>query len=281
MDARYIQTIVSLALAEDLSGGDVTTNALVPKNHKSKARIVAKSAGTVCGLTLAKEAFKQLSSALRFQALVKEGQKVKPGAVIAQLNGSTRALLSAERTALNFLGYLSGIATKTQAFVEAVKPYKTVILDTRKTTPLLRRLERYAVRYGGGTNHRFNLADMAMLKDNHRAAVLRGQASLKHLVETIQHTKAVKIELEVDTLSQLKEALHSGANVILLDNMTPSQVKQAVQLRNQAHSKVPLEASGGITLKNVRAYAAAGVERISIGSLTHSRQALDVSLEFD
>ena len=288
MNTRYTQTIVSLALAEDLGSGDVTTNALVSKNHARKARIIAKSSGIVCGLGLVKETFCQLDKAFRFQPLLKDGDKVKAGQTIARLSGAARALLSGERTALNFLGQLSGIATKTRAFVEAVRPYKTAILDTRKTTPLLRQLERYAVRCGGGSNHRFNLSDMAMLKDNHLACAqqpLPGRAKIRidfaALVEAIRSKKNVKIELEVDSLSQLKDVLSAGADVILLDNMTPSQVRQAVRLRKRAKSKVPLEASGGITLKNVRQYAAAGVERVSIGVLTHSRQALDVSLEFD
>ncbi len=280
MDPKYIHTIVSLALAEDVGSGDVTTNALVPAKHKSSACIIAKSAGIVCGLEFAAQAFRQLDPQVRFKALVKDGSKVKASTVVARITGQTRTLLTGERVALNFLSHLSGVATQTRAFADAVKPFKTAVMDTRKTTVLLRQMERYAVRCGGGVNHRFNLEDMVMIKDNHRAFA-PGQLNLKDLVETFKPKKPVKVELEVDTISQLKEALNSGADVILLDNMIPVQVRQAVRLRNQAKSKALLEASGGITLRNVRAYAAAGVERISVGSLTHSHQALDMSLEFN
>jgi len=279
MNTKYIHTIVSLALMEDLGAGDITTNALVPKNHKSSADIVVKSDGIICGLEFARQSFLRLNPNTRFQALVRDGQKAKAGTVIVRVHGSTRTLLTGERVALNFLSYLSAIATKTRAFVDAVKGYKTIILDTRKTTPMLRELERYGMRCGGGVNHRFNLAEMAMIKDNHRAFAA-GKMGMVQMVDAIKAKSKGLVELEVDNLKQLHEALHTKADIILLDNMTPAQTKKAVTLRNKAKSKVLLEASGGIDLKNVRQYAAAGVERISVGGLTHSRQALDISLEF-
>jgi len=279
MDTQYIRTVVSLALLEDIGRGDITTDALVPKDHTSVADIVVKSDGIICGLDFARQAFTRLDPKVRLRVLVREGQKAKAGTVIARVQGKTRTLLTAERVALNFLSYLSAIATKTRAFVDAVKGYKAIILDTRKTTPLLRELERYAMRCGGGVNHRFGLSSMPMIKDNHRAFAA-GRMDLAQMVESVKKKHRGTVELEVDDLKQFKEALDTKADIILLDNMTPAQTKKAVRMRDRARSKVLLEASGGITLGNVRKYAAAGVERISVGGLTHSRQALNVSLEF-
>jgi nicotinate-nucleotide pyrophosphorylase (carboxylating) len=278
MNASYFETIIALSLAEDIGRGDITTNSLVPKNHKSNAVIIAKSAGVICGLDIARLTFQALDKNLKFKALVKDGQKIKANTVIAKVSGKTRALLTGERVALNFLSYCSGISTKTREFVDAVKGYKTVILDTRKTTPLLRALERYAVTMGEGANHRFDLSSMAMIKDNHREFA-SGKMGLKEAVEAVRKNKK-PVELEVDTLDELEEGLKTKAHVILLDNMTPIQTKRAVLMRNKLKSNVLLESSGGINLKNVRQYAATGVDRISIGALTHSRQALDISLEF-
>ncbi len=280
MNSEYVRTIIALALAEDKAFGDITTNSLVPKSSLSAARLVVKSDGVVCGLEFAKEAFRQLDPKISFKSSIRDGQKVKAGTVLAIVRGSSRALLSGERTALNFLSYLSAIATKTRSFVDAVKPYRTDILDTRKTTPLLRGAERYAVRIGGGVNHRFDLGAMAMIKDNHRVFAA-GKFTLAGAVDEIRRKHKKAVELEVDTFEEFAQALDSRADVILLDNMTPAQVRRAVALRKKVGSKVLLEASGGIGLKNVRQYAAAGVERISIGGLTHSRQALDISLELD
>jgi len=278
MKPEYIKTIVQLALAEDLGQGDITTDNLIPANSRSKARLIAKAEGIICGINLASLVFKTLNPKVIFRTKIKDGQKVSKGAIIAEISGPTRALLSGERVAINFLSYLSGIATQTHCFVEKIKPYKTKILDTRKTTPLLRQLERYAVRTAGGVNHRYNLNDMIMIKDNHRVACdARGMSDV---INTFKKKIKAKIEVEVDNLNQLKEILISKTDIILLDNMTPQQVAQAVKLRNQYKSRILLEASGGITLKNVKQYAAAGVDRISIGALTHSRQALDISMEF-
>jgi nicotinate-nucleotide pyrophosphorylase (carboxylating) len=278
MKPEYVRTIIQLALAEDIGAGDITTDNLVASNSRSKARLIAKANGVLCGVDLARQVFKTLNSKVIFRALKNDGQAVRQGDIIAEISGSTRALLSGERVALNLLSFLSGIATQTRLFVDKIKPYKAKIMDTRKTTPLLRQLERYAVRTAGGVNHRFNLNDMAMIKDNHRVAC--GAGGMNAVIHRLKKKIKAKIEVEVDDLDQLKEILHSKADIILLDNMTPKQTAQAVRLRNQAKSRILLEASGGITLKNVRQYAASGVDRISIGALTHSRQALNISMEF-
>ena len=274
MKNTFLNTIVGLALAEDLGSGDITTNSLIPKLARAKACIILKSAGVVCGLSTAEVVFKTLNKNIKFQCKVFEGVRVKKGTVVAVVEGSARAILSGERVALNLLAHLSAVATSTRAFVDAIKPYKTKIMDTRKTTPLLRHLERYAVRTGGGVNHRFDLSQMVMIKDNHRH-----MASLSDAVKTIKSKTNKTIEVEVDTLDQFKEALNSKADIILLDNMTPAQVRQAVALRQQLNPRILLEASGNINIDNVRAYAAAGVERISIGSLTTAPSRIDISLD--
>ena len=278
MRPAYISTIVQLALAEDIGQGDITTDNLIPSNAQSKARLIAKADGIICGVHLAREVFKTLNSRITFRAFINDGQLVYRGDIIAEISGSTRALLSGERVAVNLLSFLSGIATVTRLFIEKIKPYKADIMDTRKTTPLLRQMERYAVRSAGGVNHRFNLNDMAMIKDNHRV-FCEGQ-SINEVIKNLKKKIKTKIEVEADNLNQLKEILNSRADIILLDNMTPRQVARAVLLRNKAKSRILLEASGGITLKNVRQYAATGVDRISVGALTHSRQVLDISMEF-
>ena len=278
MKPEYVRTIVQLALAEDLGEGDITSDNLIPVKSQSKARLIAKGEGILCGVGLAREVFKTLSPKIVFRALINDGKTVSKGDVIAEISGSTRALLSGERVAINFVSFLSGVATQTRVYVNKIKPHKSDILDTRKTTPLLRQLERYAVRIAGGVNHRFNLNDMVMIKDNHRVACeWRGMVKV---IDDLKKKTKTKIVVEVDTFDQLKEILHSKADIILLDNMTPRQITQAVQLRDKAKSHVSLEASGGITLKNIKRYAATGVDRISVGALTHSRQVLDISMEF-
>ncbi len=276
MNAAKIKKLVLLALAEDIGRGDITTNALVTKGQKARARIVFKTPAVVCGLNVAAQAFKCLDPMVRFKNGFHDGDWISKGKVAVHIEGSARAILTAERVALNFISRLSGIATQTRAFVEKIKPHKTVLLDTRKTTPLLRDFERYAVRCGGGSNHRFDLNDMAMIKDNHRA--LCGNRSIKELVSTVRQKKN-RVEVEVDTLAQLRQALDSSVDIILLDNMSVSEVRQARRLRDQLKSNILLEVSGGITLANAKAYAATGVERISVGAITHSPTAVDVSLE--
>jgi len=278
MKPAYVQTIVQLALAEDIGQGDITTDNLIPLNSKSKARLIAKAEGVICGVNLARRVFKSLNPKIIFRARLRDGQAVRRGRTIAEISGSTRALLTGERVAINLLSFLSGIATQTSLYVNKIKPYKAAIMDTRKTTPLLRQLERYAVRSAGGVNHRFNLNDMMMIKDNHRVSC--GEQGMNEIIRILKKKIKAKLEVEVDDLKQFKEILNSKADIILLDNMTPRQIAKAVQLRNQAKSPILLEASGGITLKNVRQYAATGVDRISVGALTHSRQVLDISMEF-
>ena len=278
MKPEYIRTIIQLALAEDLGEGDITSDNLIPSDASCKGRLIAKDEGIICGVELAREVFKTLNQDIIFRPLVKDGDTIKKGDTIAEIFGSTRALLSGERLAINFLSFLSAIATQTRLYVNKIKPYTSDILDTRKTTPLLRQLERYAVRIGGGVNHRFNLSHMAMIKDNHRIAC-EGQP-MAQVIDGLKSKIKAKIVVEVDTLNQLKDVLHSKAEIVLLDNMTPQQIAQAVRLRNKSRSPVLLEASGGITLKNIKKYAATGVDRISIGALTHSRQVLDISMEF-
>lgn len=278
MKPEYIRTIVQLALAEDMGQGDITTDNLVPARSRSKARLIAKEEGVICGVDLARQVFKALNAKIVFRTLIKDGQTVRRGHVIAEISGPARSLLSGERVALNFLSFLSGIATQTRLFVNKIKPYRSAIMDTRKTTPLLRQMERYAVRTAGGVNHRYNLSDMALIKDNHR--VICDGRSMNEVIRDLKKKINTKIEVEVDSIGQLTEALNSRADIILLDNMTPKQIAQAVKLRNKLKSRILLEASGGITLKNVRQYAAAGVDRISVGALTHSHKALDISMDF-
>ena len=273
---RDIDQIILNALREDAAFADVTTNCLIPSKHRSSARIIFKSTGIICGLKIAQKVFQTLDKNIKFKTRYKDGDTANRGAIIAEISGKTRALLAGERTALNFLSYLSGISTNTHQFVQAIRPFKTKILDTRKTTPGLRRLEKYAVHCGGGVNHRMNLKDMVLVKDNHREFI----ASWPETINKLRGANA-PIEIDVDTIAQLKKILPLKPDFILLDNMKPSCVKMSVAIvKQRAGNKRPLlEASGGITLKNVRAYPRTGVDRISIGSLTMDRRAIDVSME--
>ena len=267
------------ALAEDLGrAGDLTTDAVVPPDLAANARIVARAAGRIAGLEVAAAAFRLLDPAVEVEPRTADGDDVEPGAVLATLRGPARPILSAERTALNFLGHLSGIATATHQMVAAIAAAGSSarVVCTRKTTPGLRALEKYAVRAGGGANHRFGLDDAVLIKDNHRAvaggvgpAVERVRARVGHLV---------KIEVEVDTLEQLAEALAANVDAVLLDNMPPDTLRQAVA---QARGRAITEASGGITPQTATAVAATGVDLLSVGWLTHSAPNLDVSLEVD
>lgn len=279
MREAYLKSLVQKALQEDVNTGDITTDTLVPLKAKAKGVIVFKTDAVVCGLHVARTVVKHLDPKITFKAFVTEGTYVKKGTVAASMSGSARGMLTAERVALNFLTHCSSIATRTRGFVEKVRPFKAKILDTRKTTPLLRELERYAVRTGGGVNHRFDLAEMAMIKDNHRS-LLQGKDKLIQAVDLIRTKTGKRVVLEIDALDELQEALLSKAQVILLDNMTPPQVAEAVRLRNKLAPRVLLEASGGINIDNVRAYAKAGADRISIGSLTAVRSGIDISLDF-
>jgi len=265
------------ALAEDIGTGDITTALTVhPEDHQSNAIILAKSNLIVAGLPFAQELFSIYDSSLCFHVKHADGTEVNSGTIIASISGRTSSLLTVERVALNFLQRLSGIATLTHQFVTAVKETNAKIVDTRKTTPLLRSFEKYAITVGGGFNHRFGLFDGILIKDNH----LQAAGGVKNAL-TLARKKAphlMKIEIEVTNLEEFREAIKHGADAILLDNMTPADIRQAVAI---ADGRVILEASGGIMLDNVRTYAETGVDIISIGALTHSACAVDISMEIE
>lgn len=269
------ERVVRSALEEDLGGmGDVTTRAVVPAGTMARGDVVVRREGVVAGVGVAALAFSTLDPGLEVSVSRRCGEAVRAGEAILAVEGDARAILAAERTALNLLGRLSGIATLTRRFVEAVSGTGAVIADTRKTTPGLRSLERAAVAAGGGSNHRFGLGDAVMIKDNH--LVLTGSVGKAVVMarEAVGHT--VRIEVEVDTLEQLAAALEAGADIVLLDNMDPETLCRAVEM---AKGKAVTEASGGITLETVRRVAETGVDVISVGALTHSAPALDVALE--
>jgi nicotinate-nucleotide pyrophosphorylase (carboxylating) len=270
-----IRTTVGRALAEDLGDGDVTTECTVAPETRLQGELVAQQGGIVAGLEVAALAFTLLDDHTRLIHSIADGDPVEPGQLIAAVEGPGRALLSGERTALNLLQRMSGIATLTRQYVDAVRGTRAVILDTRKTAPGLRALDKWAVRLGGGQNHRFGLYDMALIKDNHIAAV---GGSLTEAVRRVRagDPRQRPIEAEVTNQDELREALTLDVNRILLDNMSLSEMVAAVQM---AAGRVPLEASGNVSLENVAAVAATGVDYISVGALTHSLRALDISLE--
>jgi len=267
-----LERIVHSALAEDIGAGDVTTEATVPADAVGTADLLVKERGVVCGLRAAEAVFLALDPDIRFEALAREGDVVEPPAVVARVTGSQRATLTGERVALNFVGRLSGIATLTRRYVDAVEGTGAAVLDTRKTTPGLRALEKHAVASGGGRNHRFGLDDAILIKDNH----LRAAGSITAAVELVRAASDLSIEVECDTLDQVGEALDAGVGAILLDNMTLDQLREAVAL---VRRRARLEVSGGVTLDTIRAIAETGVDEISVGALTHSARSLDVSLE--
>ena len=267
-----VERIVLAALAEDIGAGDVTTDATIPADAVGVADLLVKEAGVVCGVRVAETTFRALDPDIRFEALASDGDVVDPPAVVARISGSERAILTGERVALNFLGRLSGIATLTRRYVDAIEGTDASVLDTRKTTPGLRELEKYAVACGGGRNHRFGLDDAVLVKDNH----LRAAGSVSAAVELVRAATALPIEVECDTLDQVAEALAVGVDAILLDNMSLDQLREAVDLTG---GRARLEASGGVTLDTIRAIAETGVDEISVGALTHSARSLDVSLE--
>jgi nicotinate-nucleotide pyrophosphorylase (carboxylating) len=270
--ADTLERIAFAALAEDVGEGDVTTDATVEEDAVGTAEILLRESGVVCGLGVAEAVFRALDPELRFELLVDEGTSVPGGTAVARVTGPERAILTGERTALNFLARLSGIATLTRRYVDAVAGTGAAILDTRKTTPGLRALEKHAVVTGGGRNHRFGLDDGVLVKDNH----LRAAGSISTAVERLRSATPLSLEVECDTLEQVSEALAAGADAILLDNMSLDQLRGAVEL---TRGRARLEASGGVTLETVRAIAETGVDEISVGALTHSARSLDVSLE--
>lgn len=270
-----LRGLIRRALREDLGSGDITSHALIAPGRVITAVVIARHACIVSGGGIAAHIFRMLDHGMRIRILVPDGCRVREAAPLMRITGKARAILAGERTALNFLQRLTGIATLTARFVEQVKPHGTRILDTRKTTPIWRMLEKYAVRCGGGTNHRMGLYDQVLIKDNHRR--LWGARDLAEAVQTARHRcPGVPVEVEVETEAELERALAARPDWILLDNMTPARLRRCVHL---CHGRCPLEASGGITLANVKAVAAAGVQAISLGCLTHSAPAADLSLE--
>jgi nicotinate-nucleotide pyrophosphorylase (carboxylating) len=277
LPALFIEPAVRAALAEDLGrAGDITTEATIPAEAKARVVIRAREDGRIAGLDCARMAFRLMDANLRVAVQMPDGSDVMPGDIVAAIEGSARAIITGERVALNFLGHLSGVATATREIARAIEGTKARVCCTRKTTPGLRALEKYAVRAGGGMNHRFGLDDAVLIKDNHIAvaggvakAITRARTRAGHMV---------KIEVEVDTLDQLEEALATGVEVVLLDNMTPEELARAVKL---VGGRAITEASGRVTAKTAPAIAAAGVDLISCGWITHSAPCLDLGLDFD
>ena len=278
--ATEIRRAIRAALAEDIGGGDVTTLATVPRAARARAVMRARQPLTVAGLAFAEAAFRQPSPAVRIKRRVRDGQRAKAGQVLLEVVGPARVVLSAERVALNFVQRLSGVATLTAQFVDAVRGTQSQILDTRKTTPGWRRFEKYAVTCGGGHNHRFGLFDMVLIKDNHLAA-LRDE-SPNAVAAAVQRARTkypgLKVEVEADTLAQVAQAVEAGADIVLLDNMTPVQLRKAVKW---VAGRAQTEASGGVNLRTIGAVARTGVDFVSVGALTHSAPAVDIGLDFE
>jgi len=280
LDAGEIRTAVHAALAEDIGSGDVTSLATLPVKVRFTVVMRARESMVIAGLAFAEAAFQKLSPSVRINRCARDGQRVKAGAGLLNISGPARAILSAERVALNFVQRLSGVATLTAQYVSAIKGRQARILDTRKTTPGWRRFEKYAVACGGGCNHRIGLFDLVLIKDNHLAALRAAKPNA--VAAAIQQAREkfpwLKVEVEADTLAQVKQAADAGADIILLDNMSPAQLRQAVKL---VAGRAKTEASGGVNLKTVRAIAKTGVDFISVGALTHSARAVDIGLDFE
>ena len=280
LTADEIRRAVQAALAEDIGPGDATTLATVPESATARAGMIAREPLTVAGLAFAETAFRELSPDVRCERRVTEGRQVAPGTTLLQVSGSARAILTAERVALNFTQRLSGVATLTAKFVEAIRGTRAEILDTRKTTPGWRRFEKYAVACGGGRNHRIGLHDLILIKDNHLAALRDEKPNA--IAAAVQRARAkypqLKVEVEADTLEQVSQAADAGADIILLDNMSADQLRAAVTLVN---GRAKTEASGGVNLTTVRGIAETGVDFISVGALTHSARAVDIALDFE
>jgi nicotinate-nucleotide pyrophosphorylase (carboxylating) len=274
-----MDAIIELALSEDIGSGDLTARTVIPETARATGQMLLKSTGVISGLTVAERVFARVDTKIRWQALVEDGVSLEAGTVIGEIAGPACSVLTAERTALNFVQRLSGVATLTRTFVDAIAGTGARIIDTRKTTPGMRVLDKQAVRHGGGFNHRIGLFDGVMIKDNHIAA-LGGDDAIGEAVDRarsqIPHT--VKIEVEVANLEQLRLALASGAEIIMLDNMSIEMMREAVAI---TAGKAILEASGGVNLASVRAIAESGVDVISVGALTHSAPALDISVDLE
>ncbi|MGD9142298.1 MAG: carboxylating nicotinate-nucleotide diphosphorylase [Dehalococcoidia bacterium] len=278
--AKEIDTIIDLALEEDVGQGDITSESLIPTELTGKAIILVKETGVLAGIEIAERVFQRIDPSLETEILITDGAPVKPGDICGVISGNLIGILKTERVALNFLQRLSGIATLTARYVAEVRGTTAGIYDTRKTTPGMRFLEKYAVRMGGGQNHRQHLGDAVLIKDNHIAALRSTGMTLVQIVERARENapEGIVIEVEVTTPEEAGDASHAGADIILLDNMSIGGMKKVVDMLG---GRVKLEASGGITLDNVRDVAMTGVDRISIGALTHSFTALDISLEIE
>lgn len=273
LNLRSLDPLIELAFEEDIGIGDITTDATVPPTQMGIGTLLAKSDGIVAGLPIAERVFEKLDPTLTFRTLVKDGEAVVASTPIAEVQGSAKTILIGERTALNFLQRLSGVATLTAQFVEAVAGYDTKIVDTRKTAAGWRTAQKYAVRVGGAQNHRFGLYDGVLIKDNHIVAAGGIGNAVQRARQIVPHT--AKIEVEVETVEQVDEALEAGADILLLDNMPPGIMQRVVQ---EVSNRVLTEASGGITLDSIKAVAATGVDFISVGALTHSAMPIDISL---
>ena len=276
LQKKYVDSIIETALAEDINYVDVTTDYLIPDGHKSQGYYISKDNGILCGIEIAKRVFEIVGDGVEMEILMHDGDEVKKGDIIARFYGDTKVLLKGERTALNILQHLSGIATATNKCVKLVEGTNAQITDTRKTLPGLRGLQKYAVTVGGGKNHRFNLSDGAMLKDNHIDAYGGIVPAVTALREKIGHM--VKVEVEVRTFEELEQALSVNAEVIMLDNMSCEDMKKAVEIN--AH-RAKLEASGNVTAENIRSVAETGVDIISLGALTHSVKCFDISMRIE
>jgi nicotinate-nucleotide pyrophosphorylase (carboxylating) len=276
LNAEALDRVVVAALAEDVGAGDRTTEGTVPADARCYAQLLLEEPGIVCGVGIARAVFQRLDPGVEVDVVFADGARVADTATLAEIEGPARAILTGERTALNLLGRLCGIATLTRRYVDRVEGTGVTILDTRKTTPGLRALEKYAVRCGGGSNHRAGLDDAILVKENHLRLAGGIRPALAALRSAVNGSQPLTIEVEAETLAEVAEALDAGVERILLDNMTPSEISAAVEL---TAGRAKLEASGGISLETVRTYAETGVDFISIGALTHSARSLDVSLE--
>jgi nicotinate-nucleotide pyrophosphorylase (carboxylating) len=270
-----IDRIIEAALQEDLPDGDITSESLIPSESISRAILLAKENGLLAGVDVAARVFWKVDPHVVFEKKAEDGSAIKAGDTLARIEGPSISMLKSERTALNFLQRMSGIATLTQRFVKELEGSKTKILDTRKTTPSLRTIEKYAVKMGGGTNHRLNLSDMVLIKDNHLKIVGSITQAVKRARDKVG--RDIKIEVETTTLEEVKEALNAGVDMIMLDNMSPETMREVV---GWVDGKIPLEASGNVTLSALKEIAASGVDYISVGGLTHSYRSLDISMEF-
>jgi nicotinate-nucleotide pyrophosphorylase (carboxylating) len=277
---KQVDKVIDLALAEDISHGDITSEALIPKDISGQASLLVKEKGVLAGIEVARGVFRRVDPLLEVTILIKDGSAIQPGDIAGNVSGSLTSILKAERTALNFLQRLSGIASLTARYAAKTKGTDAKIYDTRKTTPGLRLLEKYAVRTGGGQNHRLHLGDAVLIKDNHINALRATGMNIKDIAAKARRNvpAGVTIEVEVTNVSEAQEALKSGADIIMLDNMSIDEMAQVV---NMAAGRARIEASGGITLANVRRVALTGVDMISIGALTHSYKSLDISLELE